>query len=633
MGGALRARILDVDLTTGLVAEMTVPEDVYRQYPGGSALAVYLLLREMKPGVDPLSPENVLVFAVSPFTALPVAGVSRVVVAAKSPLTGMVGDSQAGGYFPAFLKAAGWDAIIFRGRSPEPVYLSITAGGPGLRPAGHLWGRVTGEVEPLIRAELGDPRAEVAQVGPAGEKLVRYAAIVNRCTRASGRTGMGAVMGSKNLKAVAVSADPPTKPVHRERFKRLAARARLAVTDPVQVRFGKFGTSGSIAPQNKRGGLATRNYTSGIFEGADKIKGSTMYETILKSRETCFACPLRCKRVVEVHEPYQVDPTYGGPEYETCATFGSYCGIDDLAAIAKANEICNKYGMDTISCGATIAFAMECYERGLIDTSTTEGIQLNFGNAAAMVSLVEMIAARKGFGDLLAEGSARAAQVIGKEADELVMAVKGLELPAHMPQVKRSLAVIYAVNPFGADHQSSEHDTALTYPEESEARRRLAKLGITKSLDQVDLSPEKVRFAYYTQVFTSLCDTLCLCQFVWGLSWQMYGPDDMIDLVEAGTGWPTSLWELMKVGERRLNLLRLFNMREGFDRKVDTLPPRVFKALPDGPSRGLRVEEEDFRRAVELYYGMAGWDPATGNPRREKLLELGLAWVLENGTG
>jgi aldehyde:ferredoxin oxidoreductase len=353
-----------------------------------------------------------------------------------------------------------------------------------------------------------------------------------------------------------------------------------------------------------------------------------MVKTILKERDTCYACVVKCKRVVEVHEPdLDVDPIYGGPEYETLNMLGSMCGVGDLKVLAKASADCNKYGMDTISCGATIAWAMEAKAKGLFDD---QGLGLAFGDAASVVRAVEAIALRRGAGNVLAEGSLKAAQQLGQAAVDLTVTCKGQELPAHMPQHKRSLGLMYAVNPFGADHQSSEHDTALKAKPGTLHRQRLEEIGIEDNLDLRDLSDAKVRFAYRTQCFVSAIDTLGLCQFVWGPSWQLYGPADTAELVTAGTGWETTMEELLRVGERRIHLLRAFNAREGIGKNGDTLPKKMFQPLTGkGPTAGVAMTEDEFEHARATYYTLAGCDPTTGYPTREKLGELGLEWLAE----
>lgn len=624
------ARILEVDLINKTAVTKILPGEIYRLYPGGSALAVYLLLQELKPGIDPLSPENALVFSVSPLTGLPISGISRLTVAAKSPLTGTIGDSQSGGFFPAHFKANGWDAVVFRGKAAAPVYLYIDGDKVEFRDAKNIWGRVTGEAEAIIREELETKDIEIAQIGPAGENLVKYACIINMCNRANGRSGMGAVMGSKNLKAVVLKKAKAAKPYDKERFQQLAVSVKQRLEENAAVAgLGKYGTDGDLEGFHNEGFLPTKNWTSGYFpEGAGNITGTTMYDTILKERDTCFACAVRCKRVVEV--PGKVDPLYGGPEYETCATFGSYCGVTELETVALANQMCNMYGLDTISCGATIAFAMECYEKGIINTADTRGIELNFGNSNAVPVLVEKIAKREGFGNLLAEGSFRAAQKIGGEAVGLSISVKGQELPAHMPQFKPSVGLVYAVNPFGADHQSSEHDVFLALPPDSRERQRLAQIGVWKGYDNpFELDNEKVRFALESQKYFSVLDTLCLCQFVWGPAWELYGPSDIVDLCRYGIGWDTSLHELMLAGERRINMMRVFNAREGFDKMDDKLPDRLFEPFTEGPSKGVCLNKDEFESAVETYYELAGWSKNTGNPTEVSLRRLSLGWLLD----
>ena len=621
------ATVYHVDLTAGRIETRTIPEDVYRRYPGGSALAAYLVMQTIKPGADPLGPDNVLVMAVSPLTGLPISGQSRMTACARSPLTGAIGDSQCGGFFPAEMRNAGADALVFTGQAREPVYFWLQDGKAELRPATHLWGKVTADADRMLKDELGDPKIEIAQVGPAGENRVRFAAIMNMVNRANGRTGMGAVMGSKRLKAVVVRGSKPPKPAVPERFRELAKRLKeLQEANPGIAWFGEYGTPGVLGIQNKMGGQPTRNYAEGSFEEAGQIDGTVMNKTILKERDTCYACVVKCKRVVEVHDPdLDIEPVYGGPEYETLTFFGSMCGVGDLKLLAKASADANKYGMDTISCGATIAWAMEAKAKGLLDD---RGLGLAFGDGRSVLRAIEAIALRQGVGDLLAEGSLRAAQTLGQAAVDLTVTVKGQELPAHMPQHKRSLGLIYAVNAFGADHQSSEHDSMLKTKPDSLHRKRLNELGDFPALDLRDLSDDKVRFAYRTQCFYSALDTLGLCQFVWGPSWQLYGPSETVELVRAATGWDATLDELLKAGERKMLLMRAFNAREGIGKSADILPKKLFEPLTGkGPTAGVALTSDEFEHARETYYRMAGYDPATGHPTDAKLSELGLDWA------
>jgi len=626
-------KILHVNLTEGNLNIEEPPETFYRKYMGGSAMGLYYVLRETPRGVDALSPENVLALMVSVLTGAPISGQSRLNANAKSPLTGAIGDSQSGGFFPAELKFAGFDGIVIRGRSPKPVYLSILNGEAALHDASHLTGKLTGEVEALLREEVGEAKAEVLQYGPAAENGVLFSSLVSMANRNNGRNGMGLVMASKNQKAIVVKgkggvsvADP----------KALTALSRLGPKilpdNPDMPGLAQYGTASVVMFQNAIGSLPTFNYNQGQFAGAEPISGEVMYDTILKDRDTCHACIVRCKRVVQVTEGrYKADPLYGGPEYETLSTFGSYCGVSDLAAIAEANQICNQYGVDTISAGATIAFAMECYEKGIIGSQHTGGLELRFGDADAMLEALRLMVNNQGpLGQALAQGSARAARLWGKAAEDCLITVKNQEAPAHMPQAKRSLALIYAVNPFGADHQSSEHDP---YYEEGVADlnlHRLYELDLKNPTPAYSLGAEKVRFATYTQIFYSLLDTLELCQFVWGPAWTLYGPSETVEMVRAVTGWRVSLYELMKVGQRRLNLLRVFNAREGFTRKDDRLPKKFFQPLQgEGPTAGVALDPAEIEAALDLYYQLNGWT-SDGVPTRASLADLGIEWAAEH---
>ena len=631
MPNGYHGKILHVDLTKGKFEVETPPEAFYRKYMGGSAMALYYILREVPKGADPVGPENILAIFDSVVTGANISGQSRINVNAKSPMSGGIGDSQAGGFFPAEFKFAGYDGVIFRGKSPGWVYLTIINGEAKLQEASHLLGKPTGEVDGLLKAEVNDPKAQVMQIGPAAEKGVRFSGIVNMANRLNGRTGMGLVMASKNLKAIVVRGK--SKPTVADQ-KALTALNRLGPpsmkTNP-DMSVGALGTAGVVMFQNTLGTLPTRNYTSGQFEQAESISGEKIVETILRERDTCYACIVRCKRVVEISNgKYTADPLYGGPEYETLATFGSYCGIGDLAAVSHAHQICDMYGVDTISCGARIAFAMECYEKGIITKDETGGIDLHFGNVDAMIEVLKQIVTKSGkLGPILAEGSARAADIWGKGADECLITCKREEAPAHMPQIKRSLALIYAVNPFGADHQSSEHDP---YYEEGVAQfnlDRLKEMGLGDPQPVRSLTSEKVRFAFLSQCFYSMMDTLTLCQFVYGPTWCLYGPNDTVNMVKAVTGWDVTMEELIQLGHRRIALMRTFNAREGFGRKDDSLPKKFFQPLVGvGPSAGVALDHKEIEAALDEYYKLAGFT-GQGTPTSETLTQLGVAWAAD----
>jgi aldehyde:ferredoxin oxidoreductase len=642
-------KILHVDLTDRRLTIEEPDEEFYRHYPGGSLMGLYYLWRNTAPGIDALDPQNTLTFALSAPTGLPISGQSRCTATCKSPTTKGVADSQAGGFWPAELKFAGFDAVVIRGASATPVYLWIHNGEAELRDATHLWGQYTHDVDTLIKSEMGDDKIEIAQIGPAGEKLSMFAAVMNMSNRAWGRTGIGAVMGSKNLKAIAVRGTLPVNPADKKAVVALSRRGTKLLPDrPDVTNLGTYGTADAVMGQQGAGGLPTNNWDSGVMDiaAAEAISGERLYLELLRGadegkqdklgRDTCYACIVRCKRVVESeYRDHKLVPEYGGPEYETISTFGSYCGVGDLHAISYANQLCNMYGVDSISCGATLSWAMECFEQGVLSLEDTDGIDLRYGNAEAMIAMLEKTLRREGFGDLLAEGSEKAADRLGK-GHEYVLTVKGQEIPAHMPHVKRSLGLIYAVNPFGADHQSSEHDPMYHpklyegSPESPGYKRYLAEIGLTTPTAPKAMNPEKVEFALKTQYNYSATDTIDVCQFVYGPSWQLFGPQDMADLMTAATGWDVTVDEIQTIGRRRLNLMRAYNAREGLTRDHDTLPKKLFtKPLSGGRTDGMTLDPDELETALTMYFEQAGWDVEAGVPRRATLEEDGLGWAAD----
>jgi len=652
MRNGYNGKILHVNLSSHEFRVETPNEDFYRKYMGGSALNCYYLLNMIPVGADPLGPENVFAVSVSVITGAPFAGNSRVVMSAKSPLTGLIGDSQAGGFFPAEMKCAGFDAFIFTGQSPTPVYLWVHDGEYELRDASHLWGKITGDAEDIIRDELGDEKIEIAQIGPAGENGVRYACVLNMCTRSNGRTGMGTVMGNKKLRAIAVRGKEGRKNFHMaypDEFKKIAKAGVDGLKGSAMEGFGKYGTNSNVIPLHMSGGLPTRNFITGSFEGYEKISGETLYDKHLRGaaegkqdslgRDTCFACPIRCKRVVEYDDgKIKIDPRYGGPEYETTAMMGCDLGIDDIYVISKANELCNKLGLDTISCGGSIAWAMECFEKGIITKEDTGGIELKFGNTDAVLKMIELIARKEGFGAVLAEGSYRAAQKIGKGSEDYLVAANKQEFPAHMPRFKRSLGLIYAVSPFGADHVSSGHDGQIEMDEFNADGTKAAPPPVAKQFTQIgldspalrySLSKEKVKFAHLTQNLHGMMDTLCVCLLASSSFGDFFLPEDMTKIVHYITGWDVTLKELLELGERRVNMMRAFNAREGYTKEKDRLPKRMYQPMQGGNSDGFKFDIEEFEDAKLEYYSQRGWDVNTGNPTPEKMAELGLEWIAD----
>jgi aldehyde:ferredoxin oxidoreductase len=616
-------KILRVDLSRGNMAVIENAPGFYRTYLGGGLLGTYYVYKETQPGVDPLSEGNVLVFAPSVATGAAVAGVSRFNISAKSPLTHAIGDSQCGGDWGPKLKHAGFDALVITGRAEKPVYLWIDQGKTEIRDASHLWGKVTGEAQALIREELGDDKIAVAQIGPGGENLVRFACVTAGLSHFAGRTGMGAVMGSKHLKAIAVRGKRSYAYSDDAGVKAMARKGVSAFQGSEELQhFHEHGTPSVVMVNKDLGNIVTRNYRSGAFEQIEQLSSDNMIATNLKGTDTCWACPIGCKRIVAQGDLYPVESQYGGPEFETLIMLGSNLGIGDLAVVSKASEICNKNTVDTISAGAMIALAMECFEKEILSETDTGGLSIRFGDGAAALKLLEMIVNRQGIGDLLADGPAKVVSEWGGAVEPLAVHTKGQPCPAHDPRVKQSQALMYAVNPFGADHMSSEHDWISTG--DGEAARGL---GITEFTSYESLDRIKVRGTMLSQVYYSLLDTLTLCAFPWGPG-AVFSPRDLEEFIQSLTGWQMTFWELMKAGERRINLMRAFNAREGLDGGQDALPSRLFQPVSGGVSEGKKVDASAFEERLSEYYAMMNWDPKTGNPTRGKLHELGLAWVL-----
>ncbi len=615
-------KILRVDLTNRKIETETRDDAFYRTYLGGRGMVGYYLLNELKAGVEPLSPENILVFAAGPLTGAAVSGQGRNGAGAKSPLTGGFGNAEGGGYWGAELKRAGFDGIIVTGRADRPVYLWIHDGKAEFRDAAHLWGKTSGETEDAIRAELGDRGIRTALIGPAGENLVRFAAIVNDRSHFVGRNGLGAVMGSKHLKGIVVRAAPGKGQMEIAHPAGVQGLAKWMGANLDKVAgLHDHGTARILRSLSKAGGLPSYNFRDGHFDANEKITGQTMSATILTKQETCYACAVRCKRVVQVNESAygSVDPLYGGPEYETLAGFGSLEGNDDLISLAKANERCASYGFDTISLGNVIAFAMECFERGIISSRDTDGIDLKFGNARAMLDMIEKITRREGFGDVLAEGVARAARTVGRGAEEFAMQVHGQEIPMHEPRLKQGLGVGYAVSPTGADHNHNMHDTY--YTKEGPALEDLRVLDpAIRPAPANDLGPDKVRLLTTITNWMHFWDSAVMCQFL------PYSTQQMTDLMNAVTGWDLDARDYARAGERAATLGRLYNLREGWNAQEDNLPKRFFQAFASGPLAGTALAPEQFAAATREYYRQMGWDE-NGVPTRERLAELGIAWA------
>ncbi len=611
-------KMLRVDLTRGKISTENREEQFYRRYIGGEGFVAYFLLKESKPGADPLGPENKLIFAAGPLTGTSIAGSGRNSVGAKSPLTGGFGEAEVGGHWGAELKRAGFDAIIVEGRAEKPVYLWVNDGEAEIRDADHLWGNDTGDTQRILREELNDKRVQVAQIGPGGERLVRYACVMNGTHDAAGRTGMGAVMGSKKLKAVAIRGRKKIKVADAEKLKEL--RKWLLDNPKFWAWAHDFGTGGdTMEAFVSLGNLPVRNFRDGDFPNAVALDARTIRDTIRVGMESCYACPVRCKKVVKIEEPWRVDPVYGGPEYEALASLGSNCGVDDLKAVCKANEICNRYSLDVISTGVSIGFAMECYEDGILSDEDTGGLKLNFGNAQAMVKMVEMIGGRQGLGSVLAEGVKKAAEKIGRGAERFAVHVKGQEFPMHEPRLKKGLGLGYAVSPTGAEHMCNLGDMPLA---SERGVKHLAALGILEPVSIDDLGPKKVRALIYFVDWGVLNNSLLMCDF---LPWSFI---QTTEIVRAVTGWNATTWALMKTGEKITTMARAFNVREGLTKDDDWLPQRVFHPKTSGELSKTAVDPGRLEKSRDIYYEMMGWD-GNGVPTRAKLEELDLGWIAQ----
>ena len=639
MACGYNGKILRVNLSTGKIVVEEKDWLFYRTYMGGRGVISYFLLKEVPAGADPLGQENKIVFAPSIMTGAALPGFGRHSVGAKSPLTNLYGESQAGGYWGVELKRAGFDAIIVEGKAAKPVYLWVKDGKAEIKDAAAFWGKDTADVQEGLIEALGEKKLRAVTIGKAGENLVKIAGIAADVTHYHGRTGMGAVMGSKNLKAIAVRGTGDLEFADPEKVKELAQWFAARFKDNADNKaHNQYGTSPYYWNANFAGSLPTRNFNSGYFEGVEKMSLEETHKLLKIKTGGCYACPVRCKQFYQAEKPYKIDPRYGGPEFETIASFNSVCGVDDVRAAAKAHEICNRYGLDTVSAGVSIAFAMECYENGLISKADTDGIELKFGNAEGMLSMLEKIARREGFGDILAEGAKRAAEKIGKGAEKYAMHVKGQEFAMAEPRAKFGCGLAYAVSPTGADHLQHEHDgafdPALTgYSHDAEEASVFLKgifpLGVLEPVESLYLGPEKVRLFMYLQHYWSLFDTLDLCIFMLAPV-RTFRIPQLVEMVAAVTGWETSLWELMKVGERSTTLTRSFNIKHGAGRKDDTLPDRLFEGLKGGPLDGSKMDREEFEKSLSLYYQMMGWDKQDGAPLAAKLHELAIGWVCEH---
>lgn len=619
--------VLRVDLSTGEIENVRFDENFYRTYMGGGALGAYFLLKETDGATDPLSEENVVTIAPGVCTGAAVSGVSRCCVTALSPATGAVGDSQTGGSIGPSIKRAGYDAIVIRGKAEKLSYLLVDGNDVRIEECSQLSGKTVLQAYDALATEPGG-RISILQCGPAGERLVRFACLMCDLNDVAGRTGMGAVFGSKNLRAVVVRGKGKVGFADPNGLKELARLAAKRLPDSgFPSILHKYGTPGVVGFQAEAGNLSTHNYSRSYHPDYKKLDGEVFEPEIGAGSTTCFACVVGCRKKVRVREPYEVTDRLGGPEFEALGLLGSNLDILDPSAVAKANELCNNFGIDTMTMGGLAAYLFECLEKGLVTPEQTGRESLGFGHADGLLWLIEQVALREGVGDVLAEGFTAAIEKFGQQTAPYAVQVKNHSFAVHMPQVKPSQALMYAVCPIGADHMSSEHDWLLASA--GEACRGLGILG-SGTAESTDL--DKVRMTVYSQYYYSLLDTLCLCMFCWGPG-NLFSYRELEDLLHCTVGWDCTLWEMMKVGERRVTMMRILNARRGFSRQDDRLPEKLFEPLPDGPAEGKRVDPSALEKMMDQYYGLMGWDIETGNPTHGKLLELGLEWTLPGTRG
>ncbi|KXS43416.1 MAG: aldehyde:ferredoxin oxidoreductase [Candidatus Frackibacter sp. T328-2] len=593
-------QILRIDLDNEQVIVERLDRQLAKDYIGARGLGTKLFYDEVDPKVEPLAPENKLIFATGPLTGTAAVSGSRYNVVTKSPLTGTIAASNSGGYFPSELKYAGYDAIVFEGKAEKPVYIVIDDDQVEIKSADNLWGKTTLETDNYLRSEYSD-KFKIATIGPAGENLVKFACIMNDRERAAGRSGVGAVMGSKNLKAVMVRGTQGVQVANKDKFKQVLKKSLDKIKESGVTNEGlpALGTAVLVNIVNEHGNLPTRNFQEGIFKEAEQISGESLADELLVKNKACAGCPIGCGRVSLVPDG-EYEGFGEGPEYETIWAFGADCDIDNLEAIAKANFICNELGLDTITMGTTIACAMEMYEDGVLTAEETE-LSLEFGNAQAMVEAVELTGKREGIDDLLAEGSYRLAERYGKP--EYSMSTKKQEYPAYDPRGSQGMGLEYATSNRGGCHVRGY----MTSPE---------ILGVPESLDPFTVEGK----AEWTKIFqdlTGVVDASGICLF----TTFALDAEDIYKLLESVTGAGYTEEEMMQAGERIWNLERVFNAKAGIEPDEDKLAKRlVEKPMPEGPAEGKVV---DLETMLDEYYELRGWS-SNGEVTEEKIAELGI---------
>jgi aldehyde:ferredoxin oxidoreductase len=611
MSKGYTGKILDIDLSSQKAEVIPLDTEKARKFIGGKGLGGILLFERMKPQIDPLSPESQLLFVTGPITGTYCPS-TRTVVIGKSPLTGTYCDSYVGGHFGPELRYAGYDVLCLRGKCDEPSYVFIQDDKIEVKPARHLWGMDTVQTDEAIKKEVGRD-VHIASIGPAGERLVKYSLISVDVHRQAARGGLGAILGSKNLKAVAVKGTGSIPIVQPDRFMKIAKQIKAEILAPENagmVTLRRIGTGRSTLFSSSQDLYPTRNFQTGTFPEVEKISGEAMRKTFWVKDKACFGCPINCSKLGFVGSGKYKGTVVEGIEYETSTLLGANLEISNLEMIAAANELCDRLGLDALSAGNIIGFVMECFERGLIDERRTDGVRLNFGNGEAVLEMLRKIAFREGIGDLLAQGVRTVAREFGQGSAHFAMEVKGLEFPGWEVRSSPGMGLAYATAERGADHERA-------FPIAYEVRG--AKTPDGRVLDRYGVEG-KAYVTKYDQDMNAFFFSVALCDMVIGA----VGQERCVDLVNAATGWKMEAEEVPLIGERIWNMVRLFNVREGYSRKEDTLPERVFQdPLTSGVAVGKTINRQDFEKMLDDYYKIRGWDK-NGVPTREKCRELDL---------
>ena len=609
--GGYIGQLLRIDLTRRTISKEPLHEDWAREFVGGVGLAARIFYDEVRPKIDPLGPENKLALMTGPVNGTMIPAASRTAICAKSPYTGSFFHSIFGGYLGPELKFAGYDGMIVEGKADRPVYLWIDDDRVEVRDASHLWGKNPFATQEIIRREIGDEEIHIATIGTAGERGAPYAMILIDI-RAAGRGGIGSVMGSKNLKAIAVRGTGSVTVPNILRVYNTALRINeLVATVPAVQGLSGYGTPRNVAAMNDAGILPTRNWQTEVFKGMKDITGEAMKEKVVKGDRACFACSINCTKYSVVSSgPYK--SVINGADYETIYGFGSICEVDNIEVLCKADELCDHYGIDLISTAMSIAWAMECYEKGIFTKKDTDEIDLRFGNADGMLAMIEKIGKHEGLGALLAKGTKEASRIVGKDTIRFAVQNKGLEWPGHTCRPFPAAAVGYATGPRGGSH----HDIRPTAEKSGLVDRKVLE--------------GKGALAAEINHWLILCDSMLLCHLgepIWG---PMKISQNTIEALNAVTGWDLTYEQARKIAEREWNMIRCLSAREGFTRENDQLPIRFMEEpIPEGPMKGSYIPKETLERLKNDYYSYRGWDLKTGNPTKEKLVELGLEFAVD----